>query len=463
MSQRLTDTESLLWSLEGNPNLSATMGAIALLEAAPTYARFRNTMARAVTKIERLGFRVQESPLPLNSPSWVIDQQFDLDYHVRAIRLPARSDMDTFRRLAAQLFNDPFDRARPLWQFTLVTGLPNSGAAVIGKVHHSIADGLGALKLAEHVLEFAPDAKPPKKLDIASHLTKQATLEQENQASLADGIRHGAERVVQLINDAASSIIDPSKIASVGNDAVSTARTIAGQIPGTTREGSALWKERSRNRRLVWTTLPLAPIKQRSKELGVSLNDLFVAACSEAAIRYHEKLQAELPTISATVVVSTRNAGNAETDNAFIPAAVTIPGADTTTKERLDSIHKQVLARREAIESGSDLLASIGGLAGLIPRGAASALAFEQAQRVDFATSNLPGPPIPCWIAGKAITELIPVGPVAGTAANMTLLSCDGNVSIGLHVDPLAIQEPDLLIAEIANSFAILGVNDAPH
>jgi hypothetical protein len=77
---------------------------------------------------------------------------------------------------------------------------------------------------------------------------------------------------------------------------------------------------------------------------------------------------------------------------------------------------------------------------------------------VDFATSNLPGPPLPVWLAGKPITRMIPVGPVAGTACNITLMSDYREVVIGLHIDPVAVARPDLLTRSITEGFGAYGV-----
>ena len=64
---------------------------------------------------------------------------------------------------------------------------------------------------------------------------------------------------------------------------------------------------------------------------------------------------------------------------------------------------------------------------------------------MDLATSNVPGPPVPVFFAGRRVIRWIPVGPVSGTAVNVTLMSYDGTAYVGMHIDPAAIPDPKLL------------------
>ena len=68
--------------------------------------------------------------------------------------------------------------------------------------------------------------------------------------------------------------------------------------------------------------------------------------------------------------------------------------------------------------------------------------ARQQAARIDFATSNLRGAPFELFCAGGKIDATICMGPVAGTAANITALSYNGNLDLGLFIDPVAIEDP---------------------
>lgn len=462
MGRRLSDSEALMWNLEQNPRLATTMGSISILERPPEPDRVRHTFARAVSNIPALRERVQTSAVPLLPHEWVIDRHLDLDHHVRFLRLTTPASHRALLELATRLVNDPFDRSRPLWQVHVITGLPRGRAAMVTKLHHSIADGQGAFELAANIFEFAEDSPPPDPVDLNDVLSGLGVDEPTPSSSLSDSLRHGAERLAGLLNDAASSLAHPGRTAEAGGDAVATVRALADQLPGPRTDASPMWRARSGNRRYLDYCVPLDKLKQRSGELGVSLNDLFVVACAEATLRQHERAGVELPTISATVVISTRNSDHDAATNAVLPVAVMLPGTGTVPEARLEAVRSQVLAKRQQLDENPDLLGALGTVANLIPSSFASALAADQAARVDFATSNLPGPPIPVWLAGRRIERMLPIGPVAGTAFNATLLSFEQESAIGLHVDPVAVPDHERLRDDVRLGLRRLGLTGLP-
>ena len=72
-------------------------------------------------------------------------------------------------------------------------------------------------------------------------------------------------------------------------------------------------------------------------------------------------------------------------------------------------------------------------------------LARQQAQTVDFATSNVRGAPVPMYLCGAQMLENYPVGPLAGVAFNLTLLSYNHSLDMGVNIDTAAVSEPTLL------------------
>ncbi len=219
-----------------------------------------------------------------------------------------------------------------------------------------------------------------------------------------------------------------------------------------------MWSGRSRNRRLEWLEISLDRLKRAARDREVRLNDIFVAATAEAVLRYHDEFGVALPEISATVVVSTRREGDKPTDNAFTPASIPLPGHGVDAVERLAYINKEIRVRREALRSHRQILGSVSGLAAALPAGLSASLTLDQARRVDLATSNVPGPPLPAYFAGQKVLRWIPVGPVSGTAVNVTLLSYNNAAFIGMHIDPAAIAESKLLKNCVRAGFGDLGV-----
>lgn len=462
MPSRMTDTEALMWSVEQNPQLRSTMGAIAIVDGTPSLDRLRATIVKALPSVPALRERVQPSGIPLVPPERVLDQNLDLDHHLRAIRLPAPASMAALETLACSVINDPFDRDRPLWQMTIVTGLPRRRSAVIVKLHHSIADGQGALGLAAHLLEFQPDAPAPAMGSVREILDTLAadSPRDPNPASLGDSLRFGAERIAGFFNEAASALANPQRAAEAG----AAAKQLAEQLPSSEETaGSPLWTRRSGNRRLATYAMPLASLRSAAKDRDIRLNELFVAACVDAAVRQHERADVYLPELQTGVVISTRSADDDAASNSFVPIAIALPGTGATIDERLGELRRQIQAKRDDVGTTAGAIGAFGAVANLLPASVAASIALQQTKRIDIATSNLPGPAIPLWMAGTKIVSLRPIGPVGGTAFNTTMLTLGTEAAIGLHIDPATGIDAALLKDDLRTGFRNLGVTGLPR
>src|SRR4051812_23968467 len=128
--QRMSDVEALMWNLEKDPALASSFANVTILDRSPDRERLRARMAHAVQVVPRLRQRVVPAFGRLAPPEWQDDPQFDLDYHIRRIALPAPGDERTLFDLAAVLAAAPLERTRPLWEFTIVEGLDGDRAAL---------------------------------------------------------------------------------------------------------------------------------------------------------------------------------------------------------------------------------------------------------------------------------------------------------------------------------------------
>jgi WS/DGAT/MGAT family acyltransferase len=117
------------------------------------FAEFRNHVAASLGGSPVFRRRVVQVPMRLGRPFWAPDPQFDLDAHVQHGALPVPGDWARLTELAARHFSRPLDPDRPLWHMTFVEGLvgfpdlPEGSFAVISRIHHAGADGLGALDM----------------------------------------------------------------------------------------------------------------------------------------------------------------------------------------------------------------------------------------------------------------------------------------------------------------------------
>jgi hypothetical protein len=112
-----------------------------------------------------------------------------------------------------------------------------------------------------------------------------------------------------------------------------------------------------------------------------------------------------------------------------------------TIQKRMAVLRKVVAEGRESAEHGGGI-SGLSGIINLLPTSVVTRTARSQAARIDFATSNLRGAPFPLYCAGAKVTKIVCMGPVAGTAANITAMSYDGHFEIGMFIDPKAIEDP---------------------
>src|SRR3954453_13612132 len=164
--RKMTDAEAMMWNIEKDPWLSSNFGTVTILDRPVDFELFRKRIASAVAEIPRMRERVVPTLGRLAPPSWQPDPEFRLRYHVRRGAVPAPGSDRQLFDVAALLLPDPPDRTRPLWQFVAIDGLSEGRGALFGKMHHTITDGKGGIRLAERYMEIARDTAPPAEVDL---------------------------------------------------------------------------------------------------------------------------------------------------------------------------------------------------------------------------------------------------------------------------------------------------------
>src|SRR5262245_35214798 len=151
---RMSDADALMWSIEKDPMLRSTIVTIFVLDQPPDRDRFTATMERVSRVVPRLRQRVLGHPLSIAPPRWEVDPNFDLHYHLRGMKAIGDGTLREVFDIAEPIAMQGFDRARPLWEFNIIEGLADGKAALVGKVHHAITDGVGGVKLQMEMLDL---------------------------------------------------------------------------------------------------------------------------------------------------------------------------------------------------------------------------------------------------------------------------------------------------------------------
>jgi WS/DGAT/MGAT family acyltransferase len=454
----MTDAEALMWNLEKDPHLSASIANITILATPPDPERLRARIGRAAATIGRLHQRVVPALGRMAPPEWRADPDFDLDYHLRWLALPAPGTQRQLLDLAASLIAAPFDRTRPLWEFVVVEGLEGGRAAMVQKLHHAIADGIGAIRISEQFIDLSPDATEPLSPSLPEVEEPPPSLVETTLDTLTHNLRRGLGAARRAGEGAAGLVRHPSRWAGLGEDLVAVAGSATRQLVVTDPARSPMWTERSLRRRIELLQVPFEPAKAAAKALGGSLNDLFVCAAAGGAGACHRAAGFPDGDLRISKPISTRGDSSAG-GNAFTPTRVLVPAGIEDPVERFEEVHRRLSGIRQ--ERALSFVDGFAGVANLLPTSAVVRLARQQVETVDFAASNVRGAPFPLYIGGARMEANYPVGPTGGTAWNLTLMSYDGHLDMGLNVDAGAVQDPeglrDAIAAELAALIAAAG------
>lgn len=452
-SRHLTDVEALMWTLDADPHLTSAFANISLLDRPPDLERFRATMERAVRTVPRLRRRVEGGLAGLTPPRWVDDTELDLDDHVRHLVLDPPGDMRQLLDLATETASAPFPRDRPLWEFLLVEGLADGGGAMIQKLHHTITDGEGGVRMSVEFIDFERDPPPrPEPDPVATGDAEGAAPPSPVESaisSLAQLTRTPRDLIREAVGGAVELGAHPTKLVSLPGDAAATARSLARQIGVTGEALSPLWRERTLDRRLELLRIPLAEAKAAASALGGSVNDLFVTGAAGGAGAYHRALDVTVDELRMAMPISTRS-DKSSGGNAFAPTRVRVP-VDEDPRRRFREVHDRLGITKG--ERAVGFAGAVAGLGNLLPAPVLVRMVRQQTATVDFTTSNVRGAPVPLYIAGAEILGNHPIGPLAGTAWNLTTMSVNGNLDMGLHIDVGAVAEPVLLRTCIEAAF----------
>ena len=437
--RRMSDTEALMWALEDDPVLRSTFANVTFFDRVPDLDRFRDRMRIAIEALPRLHQRVYDAP-GIASPEWVDDPFFDLDFHVRRIAVPEPASDRAVLDLAAQLALDPFDRARPLWQFTLVEGLPDGRAAMVQKLHHTITDGEGGVRLSAMFLDVERDSTEP-----LGGVPEPAVIESGDGQSAGDMVRNAMKIPIGLARGGYDTLS--------GGNPLEAVRSILRQVAVSEPAHSPLWTERSLRRHLEILSISLEQAKRAAKSLGGSVNDLFVCGAAGAAGAYHRAKGAPVAELRMAMPISTRTDKGAG-GNAFTPTRMLIPVGIEDPEIRFAAIRDAINVTKG--ERAVGLASSVAGLLTPLPNQLLTRFARQQVGTVDFTTSNVRGAPFDLYIGGARIEGNYPIGPMAGTAFNLTTLSYAGKLDMGCMIDSHAVDDPALLASCLQESYAEL-------
>jgi len=448
--QRMSDSDALMWGIEADPLLRSTIIAIAVLDQAPDHEQLMAKVHRGTLDIARLRQRAVSPPWRVAPPRWVVDPNFDLRYHVRFTNAVGDGSLRSLLDFAAPIAMQSFDRARPLWEFTVVEGLANGQAALIQKVHHAVTDGVGGMKMAMMLLDLERDPAPSS--DEPPPAPEPETYSPIE--LLRDGLAHErrrqlgiAQRSVGDARAAAARPLDTMRSAAMG------AASLARMLRPVFAPMSPIMTGRSLSARFDVVSAPLGEMKAAAKKADGRLNDAFVAAIAGGLARYHERHGVPVEALRMSMPINIRAADSEVMGgNQFVPVRFAVPMNIADPLERMRQVRELVATQRA--EPALAFTEAVAGILNRLPTGMTTQLFGGMLKGMDFVTSNVPGAPIPVFLAGAQVTANYALGPLSGAAINATLLSHLDDVFVGINSDPAAVPDPEVLTECLEEGFA---------
>lgn len=461
------------------------------------YADVRNVMISRMATAKSLTWKLSPTPFDIDRPSWIEDEQFDLDRHLFRAALPEPCTRATLMRLTGFLHARQISRTRPLWEMYVFSGLPDREVAVYMKMHHSLIDGGAGAALAEVLYDAVPTPAPvdppaftpPKPrseqgardVGVSMMAAYAAWLRQpfgDVRAADFSLPRSGGNDLGSVLFDAAVHQIEwPIRLAQHSSD-YAKAYGDAMQAALKPESFKSLQEQYmapptplnvaiSSERTFAGATIALDRAKALAKRSGATINDLVLALASGMLRRYLKSIDA-LPkqSLTAFVPISARVAGDADSKNAVFGMVAPLATNVEDPKARLETIIKETSVAKELANPfkgvvstlsdvptfGSPMLLQLAAtfwsrtrLANVVPPG------------VNVVVSNVMYSKKPLYLAGARLLHAYPMSiPVHGQALNITVHGYCNNLDFGLTAAANVLPDLEPMMASLFEEFDAL-------
>jgi len=384
----------------------------------------------------------------------------DMGYHVRHIALPAPGSMQQFDETVSFLNAGLLDRGHPLWECYIIDGIENGRIALLLKVHHSLIDGEGGLRVMRNFLSDSPRNKtlaaPWMAFDSADK--PRRSRPSVSQIERLQGMLRGLTKL-------------PGDVIGVGNDVVDLGAQLLNlkprraSLPFTARRTLFNNTAKSAARAYANIELPLADVKAVAKATDTSVNDVVMTIIDDAL--HHYLGEHQVPTdkpLVAFMPMSLRDesggGGGNQVSAELIPMGA--PNAslsarlrqiNTATKNAKDKARGMQTASRQAYAL---LLASSLTMSDTLPW-------FGKVPSANLVISNMKGPPGQLYLAGAPMVAVhaLPILP-PGAGLNVTFASVNTDICLAIGAAPEAVHEPFRLAQLIEQALHKLQADAGP-
>ncbi len=431
------------------------VGAVMIFEGPPpAHDEFRDHIESRLHLVPRYRQKLAYPRLEMGRPMWVDDPRFNIDYHVRQTALPDPGSTEQLKLLTGRVFSQRLDRSKPLWELWLVQNLEGDRFALINKTHHALVDGVSGVDLTTVLFDTSPSPMPVQ----AESWTPR--VEPSDAMLVAEGVKDVAMAPGRLVRRAVDAARRPSETAGELREVAEGLGGIAWKLINPAPPRTPLNQPIGPHRRVLWTSFPLADLKEIKNVLGGTVNDVFLAVVSGALGRWLRRrgVRTKGLELRGIVPVSIRSDDQRDALGNRIAAMLgPLPVYAEDPVERLGIVSEAMKGLKESKQAvGAEALTRL--------QGFAPPTILAQASRLNFSTraynllvTNVPGPQFPLYLLGREMEDLAPVPFLAPEKAlAVAIMSYNGNAVLGMMGDYDALSDLEELGGDMEESVAEL-------
>jgi diacylglycerol O-acyltransferase len=406
---------------------------------------FRQVIRGRLHKLDPFRYELVDIPFKFHHPMWRENCEVDIDYHVRPYRLESPGGRRELDDAVGRIASTALDRSRPLWEMYFIEGLANGRIAVLGKIHHALADGVASANLLARGMDLqaGPDDRDSYATDPAPtrpELVRTAFGDHLRQIGRLPGVmRYTAQGVGRVRR---------------------SSKKLSPELTRPFTPPPSFMNHRvDAQRKFATATLALADVKQTGKKLDATINDMVLAMSTGALRQLSLKYDghADHPLL-ASVPVSFDFSRDRISGNRFSGVMMTLPVELSDPLERVQAVHDAAVDAKETHNLlGPELVSR---WSAYFPPAPAERLFGWLAEKdgqnkvLNIPISNVPGPREHGRVGGALVTEIYSVGPLTtGSGLNITVWSYVDQLNISVLSDGATLEDPHELTDAMIEAF----------
>jgi len=459
---KLSLVDQMMYKLDQYQVASLVMGGVSILtpaaKSSPLNAqKIADHLAARLEKIPLLRQKLVQDPLRIGSVRKISDPQFNINDHIFIEKVARPGGYRQLTAALARLSAAPLELDQ-LWRWTIIDGLQDGKLAVACKIHHALADGVGIGEVLGSMYDLQP--VKPEKPDGASTETPDAP---NQYALLGSALGETMGRLLihtpKLIAKSAAPVA--STLSTALRDSIANRGEPKPEDPLLDMHATSLnTEEFSGERAIAYKTLSLAEVKSLARRFECKVNDIAMLLYSCAMEHYFENTGEDIDfDLQCIMPINTRSdEQSAQAGNQLMGARMSLHNTIADPVERLQAICIDTREAKEAMQPGQSAVSlqevgdallppAVDALLYLANRYDLLAKLLTKAPYLNAVLSNVPGPPVPMYVANGLMEESIPLIPMLDVlAVSGGVVSLADNLTFGFHCDGGVVRQPELFV-----------------